>query len=222
MSPQYVLDLMDDDQADQVRFQLPVCIGARYGSLPAGMVAAKTVPSERIKISTDVYMRGAIQSITSPSHPTLSVYESGAYQSTAHLFGRNAKWSSAGFLEQDFVLSIKADGLDTARCFAERDPTGSFALQLTVAPQVKLPPIEAQEYIFLVDRSGSMSGGRIETAKRALVMLLRALPSRGTSFNIFSFGTTCSSLWPEAQGYNAQTLQAAVSDISSSWSMISY
>ena len=82
MSPQYVLDLMDDDQADQVRFQLPVCIGARYGSLPAGMVAAKTVPSERIKISTDVYMRGAIQSITSPSHPTLSVYESGPSATT--------------------------------------------------------------------------------------------------------------------------------------------
>ena len=67
-----------------------------------------------------------------------------------------------------------------------------------------------QEYIFLVDRNGSMGGARIETAKRALVMLLRALPHQGTSFNLFSFGTTCSPLWAESMPYNAETLETAV------------
>ena len=211
------MDLMDGDQTDQVRLQLPVCIGERYGRLPEGMVDAKTVPPERIRIAAGVHMRGTIQSITSPSHPSLSVVDSGSFEAGIDLHGRTAHYHSLDFLSQDFVLSIKAEGLDAARCFAERGADGTVALQLTVAPQVKLPPIPSQEYIFLVDRSGSMGGDRIETAIHALVMLLRALPRKGTSFNVFSFGSTCDSLWPESMPYNETTLKEAVRQFASNF-----
>jgi hypothetical protein len=56
-----------------------------------------------------------------------------------------------------------------------------------------------------------MGGSRIETAKRTLVMLLRAPPSQGTQFNIFSFGSRCSSLWESSVAYTESTLAAAVS-----------
>lgn len=201
---------MDDDYADQVRFQLPVSVGSRYGMLPSGMAQAKSVPANRITISTEVYMKGSIKSITSPTHPTLAILQANSFQERQYLHGQGVQYRSTAFLEQDFVLSIKADGLDVPRCFAERSPTGSVAVQLTLMPQVKLPTIPAQEYIFLVDRSGSMMGDRIDTAKRALVMLLRALPSQGTIFNIFSFGNSCYGLWGESLMYNQQSLQGAV------------
>ncbi|THG97060.1 hypothetical protein EW026_g4874 [Hermanssonia centrifuga] len=209
----YVLDLMDDDLPDQVRFQLPLCVGMRYGTLPAGMQGAKTIPPERISISAEIYMKGAIESITSPSHATLNALSDGSVHVGPSVHTRTAEYRSSEFLSQDFILSVRAEGLDAPRCFAQRGPDGSVAMQLTVVPKFNLPTISSQEYIFLVDRSGSMGGDRIETAKRTLVMLLRSLPRQGTSFNIFSFGYHCDSLWQKSMQYDASTLEIATMHI---------
>ncbi|THG94547.1 hypothetical protein EW026_g6946 [Hermanssonia centrifuga] len=174
------------------------------------MQGAKTIPPERISISAGVYMKGAIESITSPSHPTLNVLSDGSIHVGPSVPTRTAEYRSSKFLSQDFVLSVKAEGLDAPRCFAQRGPDGSIAMQLTVVPKFNLPTVSGQEYIFLVDRSGSMGGDRIETARRALVMLLRCLPSQGTRFNIFSFGRCCDSLWQKSMPYDVSTLEIAV------------
>lgn len=193
---QYVMDLMDADLTDQVRFQLPVCIGKRYGTPPDG-IACPLITSGRLVITVDIRMKGLIRSITSPTH-NIDVSQS------------STQYTSNNFLEQDFVLVVKAEGLDEPRCFAERHPTGTIAMQLTMVPKLDLPHIPAQEYIFLVDRSGSMQGDRMETAKKTLVMLLHALPGKGTAFNVFSFGSRCDSLFPESVPYTETTLVQAV------------
>jgi len=43
-------------------------------------------------------------------------------------------------------------------------------------------------FIFIVDRSGSMSGSKMETTKEALILFLKSLPT-GSNFEIINFGT---------------------------------
>lgn len=68
---------MDDDVSDQVRLQLPMYIGSRYGTLPIDMAGARTAPPNRINISVDVRMQGAMKTIASPTHPSVIVAPSG-------------------------------------------------------------------------------------------------------------------------------------------------
>jgi hypothetical protein len=103
--------------------------------------------------------------------------------------------------------------LDAPRCVAELHPDPSHdtvAMALTFVPRFKLPDLARQEFIFLVDRSGSMDGARIAAARKALVVLLRSLPHKDSLFQIMSFGSDAASLWPEgSKAYNQETLEQA-------------
>ena len=53
----------------------------------------------------------------------------------------------------------------------------------------ELAPGSDFHFIFIVDRSGSMGGcGRMESAKDALKIFIRSLPT-GCTFSVCSFGT---------------------------------
>ena len=206
---------MDDDYSDQVRLQLPMYIGMRYGTPPSDMDRAQIVSLHRIQISVDIRTQGAVKKVASPTHPSVVTGPGGL----SHV-SQTANYTSPDYLTQDFVLVVTAEGLDAPRCFAQRAPNGTVAMQLSIVPKFNLPSVSQQEYIFLVDRSGSMGGERIETAKRALVMLLRSLPMQGTWFNIVSFGSHSDSLWGESVPYGEHSMMQAVCFISVSSSCI--
>ncbi|KAJ4462632.1 putative von Willebrand factor type A domain protein [Paratrimastix pyriformis] len=69
------------------------------------------------------------------------------------------------------------------------------------------------EFCFLIDRSGSMVGQRIEQAKRALDLFLHSLPMSST-FNVISFGSESERLFPEPRPYTQPNLDAAVEQVS--------
>lgn len=68
------------------------------------------------------------------------------------------------------------------------------------------------EYIFILDRSGSMDGTRMEKAKQALIIFLRSLPS-DSYFNIISFGSSYEKMYPESIRYENKKMKEAVSKI---------
>ncbi|KAL4509942.1 hypothetical protein ABPG72_010135 [Tetrahymena utriculariae] len=68
------------------------------------------------------------------------------------------------------------------------------------------------EFLLLIDRSGSMSGSNIETAKQSLIFFLKSLPE-GSIYNIVSFGTDYRIMYPQSVQFNDQNLQDSIDKI---------
>nr|DBA23805.1 TPA: hypothetical protein GDO54_014684 [Pyxicephalus adspersus] len=77
------------------------------------------------------------------------------------------------------------------------------------------------EFIFLVDRSGSMECAmnrgpnvpqRIQCAKETLVLLLKSLPL-GCFFNIYGFGSHFEAFFPESVEYTQQSMEEAMKKV---------
>lgn len=213
------MSLSNDDNPDEVRFQLPMGVGQRYGTVPSDLVLARApISHTKIKITAEVQMSGRIQKIVSISHPgEITETKYPTHHGRLSLRRSTIKYRSTTFLDRDFVLVIQSDGLDSPRCFAEirEDSEGrdfcTIAMQLSLVPKKNLPSLVAQEYLFVIDRSYSMDGDRIEQAKQTVNLLLRMLPPRGTMFNIFTFSSSVSSLWTQSRDYNQEYLNHAVS-----------
>ena len=68
------------------------------------------------------------------------------------------------------------------------------------------------EYIFLLDRSGSMGGARIEKAKEALILFVKSLP-QDTYFNVVSFGSNSQKMFAHSVKYVNSEVAAAINRI---------
>ncbi|KAJ7682902.1 von Willebrand factor type A domain-containing protein [Mycena rosella] len=204
----YATTLSEDEDNDSIRFHLPVHIGARYGQAPTteftGHNWTHFWPSKStfLEISVNVEAASRLSSDPILPFPTLRTFHSQTMP---------VSLSSESALDKDFVLTVKSAGLDAPRCVAELHPIHpTVALALTIVPRFKLPDLARQEFILLIDRSGSMSGQRIEAAKKALIVMLRSLPAKDSLFQIASFGNGCTTLWDEgSRPYNQATLDDA-------------
>ncbi|GAA5923576.1 hypothetical protein JCM3775_000435 [Rhodotorula graminis] len=221
----YVTELAEGESNDSVRFHVPTHVGCRYGDPPSTSHVAPSASTTGAFFTVDVKIESmaAIAKVNCPSHavstelgPDLSLPGADLlpFSNYAHVTS-----TSKLALSSDFVLEITSAGLDRPRCVVEHHPSrNSTAISLTVVPRFDLPEVKGQEYVFLVDRSGSMGSwgppaggaGRIGLARKALVVLLRALPSRDSLFNIVSFGSTHDILWRSgSRAYNQGTLDEA-------------
>ena len=68
------------------------------------------------------------------------------------------------------------------------------------------------EYIFLIDRSGSMSGSRLTMAKEALLFPLKSLPPK-SYFNIYSFGSTYSAMYLDSIESHEKNVNQAIEKV---------
>ena len=221
-----------DGQA-RMTFTLPYYIAPRYGTPPRDIahLLGRSANLKKLSISVDVLAATDIRSLTSPSHLNADIQIGVAtpqrwFDFVDNRMTRDARCATVKlheethYLEQDFTLSLCTESSVTPdRPFAclERHPDipGQSAVMLTVPPKYLLGPSREYpggEIIFIADRSGSMSD-KIDALKKAMAFFLAALPS-GCSFNIWSFGTSCTSLWPHSQAYGPATRRTAESHVS--------
>lgn len=69
------------------------------------------------------------------------------------------------------------------------------------------------EFIFVIDRSGSMKLDRMSLAKQALLLFLQSIPEK-SFFNIYSFGSRFEPMFKESVLYNEKTFEDAKRKVS--------
>lgn len=116
-----------------------------------------------------------------------------------------------GFMNEDLVLLIAQQNPFGVHTTFERSVTqNSECLRLTWNTKENLQTsLEgACEIVFLVDRSGSMYGNRLKSAKSALTMFLRSLPVN-SMFNIVQFDDKYEKCFSKSVRYGEETLKRA-------------
>jgi hypothetical protein len=152
-----------------------------------------------------------IKSVQSPSHPIAVSMGTISTASTADpLMSKASATLSLGStaLEKDFVLIIQSKDVGIPKAILEIHPTirNHRALMATLVPKFSLPS-SRPEIVFVADRSGSMHHNMTMLIS-AMKVFLKSMPV-GVKFNICSFGSSHSFLWPKSQSYNQETLQYA-------------
>ncbi|KAF4605592.1 hypothetical protein EYR40_004378 [Pleurotus pulmonarius] len=216
----YVASLFSENNAnlDDIRLIIPAHAGEPSGPRRHSTQAeGNTI----LRIRVDIQTAGYLLQVISPSHRIEKrdqLYTAGDQNDTFRRRRTKIVYESTNFLSKDFVLSIQAEGLDGPRCFAEplvRDEHSHHGLDtvafcLTVVPKSVIPRLPLQEYLFVIDRSTSMRGSRIEIAKETLCKLLRSLPSEGTKFNVLSFAQHVDQHRPQSVVFKPPTLSNAI------------
>lgn len=216
VSVKYVQELKHDAEVDGIRLTIPSSISPRYGYYPGKLQETSAeIDSKGISITVDVNMAQGIpiKKVISPSHPievTLGSLSTSASDEDASI-SRGSATLALGTteLEKDFVLQVVAKDVGIPQAILETHPTlpNQRALMTTLVPKFNIKS-QKPEVVFIADRSGSMEG-HIPTLKSALKVFLKSIPI-GCSFNICSFGSSHSFLWPESRMYDQDTLTEAI------------
>ncbi|GAM24128.1 hypothetical protein SAMD00019534_073030 [Acytostelium subglobosum LB1] len=158
-----------------------------------------------LTLNMDVQLSSAIQSVKvlNYNHADTKVDGNKAKLTLRH----------EGKIDKNIIVVInQKDNTQRPTYFLEKSVSDStYALGINYYPHMSVAPEDVDqksEFIFLLDCSGSMSGGAIAKAKRALEILMRSLTEK-SKFNIWLFGSSYNSLFPESRLYDDSSLERA-------------
>ncbi|XP_049431846.1 von Willebrand factor A domain-containing protein 5A-like [Epinephelus fuscoguttatus] len=92
------------------------------------------------------------------------------------------------------------------------DPVVMLSLYPEFPQAVMSSVASCGEFVLLLDRSGSMQGERMKSAKDTLLLLLKSLPM-GCYFNIYSFGSSHEHIFSKSVEYSQKTLEEALKKV---------
>jgi Ca-activated chloride channel family protein len=162
-------------------------------------------PVEKVSLRVSISSREAIKNVYSPSH-AVEIQRPDDCHAVATYTCKNEVPSA------DFRLLYDVGrGKLSARVLSyrpEADQDGFFLL--LASPEIKAPEHrQPKTVMFVIDRSGSMSGRKIEQVQAALKAVLNEL-REGDLFNIIAYDSEVESFRPELQRFDEQTRRAAL------------
>lgn len=224
---EYVTLLETNDR--ETRFFLPTTISPRY--VPADMPDRHGIPSDELinppfqlqvpyglSISITVHGADQVESLQSPSHTVNIAFPQEGTSSYAHdIIVTFADEKAA--MDRDYILTVIYRQTFANRAFWCRYQ-GEIFIQADLCESTggifnriaETSKVDSKEIVFVLDCSGSMGGSSIVQARKALEILLKALPP-DAFFNIYCFGNTYEKKFPQSVPYSEVNLKAALSYI---------
>ncbi|KAM8864024.1 von Willebrand factor A domain-containing protein 5B1 isoform 2-T2 [Spinachia spinachia] len=223
-SPQlWLASLLEEEAINSMDYEFNFQLEIRAPYLLAGVES----PSHAIRADADPLARSAtsvvitladkytydcpVQILIYPSEPHLP-----------HVLIENGDMTQEEYDEyiqgrSDFIKAAKKDSSNERKIAVihrrlHKDILHNPVVMLNFCPDLKsissdLGKVHG-EFIFLIDRSGSMSGVNINCVKDTMVVILKSLVP-GCLFNIVGFGSTFKSLFTTSQFYEEEALALA-------------
>ncbi|XP_078351020.1 von Willebrand factor A domain-containing protein 5A-like isoform X2 [Oculina patagonica] len=205
----------------RVVFVLPTVLNPRYSPQESGASLSAQVPRVAavdspysFEFEMKVKAISAISEISSSSN-SLKIEIDGNDQTQAKV-----TLAEAHQFNKDVVVHIltrepfkpQAIVENGAKIEGKEDKDGFMAspvVMLNFFPEFKSSESsEKGEFVFVVDRSGSMSGSKNNSARETLLLFLKSLPD-GCYFNVVGFGSSYTTLFKKSQLYNDENLKEA-------------
>jgi Ca-activated chloride channel family protein len=163
-------------------------------------------PVEKVSFNVTIQSQAAIKNVYSPTH---SVEISRPSNMQAGI-----KFSSTNEIPtSDFRLMYDVGDGPVAASVISYRPEGSEEgyFMLLVSPEIKKSAAEMpkKNVVFVIDRSGSMSGKKMEQARSALKFVLNNL-REGDLFNIVAYDSVVESFKPELQRHDDEMRKQAL------------
>ena len=204
----------------RVVFVLPTVLNPRYSPADSAASPSTQIPQATVnspysfEFEMKVKAISAISEITSPSNTLrVEVDETDKNQAEvtlaeAHKFDKDVVvhiLTREPFKPQAIIENgVKIEGKEDREGFM-----ANSVVMLNFFPEFKSSESsETGEFVFVVDRSGSMSGSRNNSAKETLLLFLKSLPD-GCYFNVVGFGSSYKTLFNKSQVYNDANLKKA-------------
>ncbi|XP_068441101.1 von Willebrand factor A domain-containing protein 5A-like [Clinocottus analis] len=215
-------------QADEgLRFCLPAVLNPRYqpqgsGGSEGGNVQVTSVPASLVPYSLSFSAR-----VSSP-RPVSKVESNCPLDPLQYLNTEQTqttvKMAAGHKFDRDVELLIYYKDAHQPSAVVEAgqasskpgtlmgDPVVMLSLYPEFPQAVMSSVASCGEFVFLMDRSGSMQGPRIKSATDTLLLLLKSLPM-GCYFNIHSFGSSYEHIFPKSVEYKQETMEEALKNV---------
>ncbi|XP_029372638.1 von Willebrand factor A domain-containing protein 5A-like isoform X1 [Echeneis naucrates] len=221
---------------DGLRFSLPAVLNPRYEPQGSGGTEAATVQVTSVPASQIPYSLSFSARVSSP-RPVSKVESNCSLDPLQYLNKEQTqatvKLAGGHKFDRDVELLIYYKDAHQPTAVVEAgqasakpgslmgDPVVMLSLYPEFPESVMSSLSSCGEFVFLMDRSGSMSCStshskpketRIGSARDTLLLLLKSLPM-GCYFNVYSFGSSYQHIFPKSVEYSDQTLEEAVKKV---------
>ncbi|MFP6618479.1 MAG: VWA domain-containing protein, partial [Pirellulaceae bacterium] len=158
-------------------------------------------PVENLRFAVNIQSQAAIKNVYSPTH-AVDIKRPDDEHAVIRLHKKNLVPTSD--LRIFFDVGKKAVGASVLSYRPDKNEQGY--VMMLVSPEIKKKTDLSikKNVLFVVDRSGSMSGKKIEQAKAALKFVLNNL-NKGDLFNVIAYDSEVESFQPEMQKYSEDT-----------------
>jgi Ca-activated chloride channel family protein len=174
--------------------------------LPLGTAKHSARPVESFSVAVNIAAAAPIRNVYSPTHQ-VEIDRPDKSHATAKLSLHNV--TNPDDLRLLYSTDANPVGLNVISHKPDGNEDGYFALLATPEARSEQSARMAKTMLFVIDRSGSMSGPKIQQVKSALQFMLRQLDAADT-FNIVAYDTEVETFRPELQRANQEAVQAAV------------